>query len=142
MSTIRRAGPGHRDPPNHGSLLERRQVHAVGLDPRRAHRHRRRVRHPAPINFLSAGNLTNIMQNVSILAVLGVGMTFVIITSGIDLSVGSVLVFSSVVAAKMMEAMGGEGWGAALVGIVVAMVSGCSGASSTGSSSPRPRSRR
>ena len=43
-----------------------------------------------------------ISQNVSILAVLGVGMTFVIITSGIDLSVGSVLVFSSVIAAKVM----------------------------------------
>ncbi len=77
-----------------------------------------------PTIFLSAGNLTNIMQNVSIWAVLAVGMTFVIITSGIDLSVGSVLVVSSVVAAKTMEAMGGEGWNAALVGLVVAMVSG------------------
>ena len=77
-----------------------------------------------PTIFLSAGNLTNIMQNVSIWAVLAVGMTFVIITSGIDLSVGSVLVVSSVVAAKTMEAMGGEGWNAALVGLLVAMVSG------------------
>ena len=51
-------------------------------------------------------------------------MTFVIITSGIDLSIGSVLVFSSVVAAKVMEAMGGEGWGVAIVGIVCATVSG------------------
>ena len=51
-------------------------------------------------------------------------MTFVIITSGIDLSVGSVLVFSSVVAAKVMEAMGGDGWGTALVGILAALVSG------------------
>ncbi len=45
------------------------------------------------------------------LAVLGVGMTFVIITSGIDLSIGSVLVFASVVSAKVMEAMGGDGPG-------------------------------
>jgi ribose transport system permease protein len=54
---------------------------------------------------------------VSILAVLGIGMTFVIITSGIDLSVGSVLVFSGVIAGKTMQAMGGDSWGTALVGI-------------------------
>jgi ribose transport system permease protein len=77
-----------------------------------------------PTIFLSAGNLTNIMQNVSIWAVLAVGMTYVIITSGIDLSVGSVLVVSSVVAAKTMEAMGGEGWNTAVVGLLVAMLSG------------------
>ena len=74
--------------------------------------------------FLAWSNLSIITQNVSIWAVLGVGMTFVIITSGIDLSIGSVLVFSSVVAAKVMEAMGGEGWGVAIVGIVCATVSG------------------
>jgi ribose/xylose/arabinose/galactoside ABC-type transport system permease subunit len=56
--------------------------------------------------------------------VLGVGMTFVIITSGIDLSIGSVLVFSSVVAAKVMEAVGGDGWGVASLGIVAALVAG------------------
>jgi len=78
----------------------------------------------SPTTFLSAGNLTNIAQNVSIWAVLAVGMTFVIITSGIDLSVGSVLVVSSVVAAKVMEAMGEQGWGAAIVGLACAVVSG------------------
>jgi ribose transport system permease protein len=57
-------------------------------------------------------------------AVLGVGMTFVIITSGIDLSIGSVLVFSSVVAAKLMESIGGDGWGVAGIGILAALVSG------------------
>jgi ribose transport system permease protein len=51
-------------------------------------------------------------------------MTFVIITSGIDLSVGSVLVVSSVVSAKTMESLGGEGWGVALVGLLVAVVVG------------------
>ena len=63
--------------------------------------------------FLSASNFSLISQNVAVWAVLGVGMTFVIITSGIDLSIGSVLVFSSVVAAKVMEAVGGQGWGTA-----------------------------
>jgi ribose transport system permease protein len=74
-------------------------------------------------NFLSVSNFSLIAQNVSVWAVLGIGMTFVIITSGIDLSVGSVLVFSSVVAAKAMEAMG-DGAGAAMVGILIALVSG------------------
>ena len=126
MSTIPEAGPATiettarpRQPPR------ARQGHAVGVDPRRARRHRRGVRRACwPTHFLTAGNLTNIMQNVSIWAVIAVGMTFVIITSGIDLSVGSVLVVSSVVAAKTMEAMGGEGWGVALVGLVVAVVVG------------------
>ena len=74
--------------------------------------------------FLSTGNFSLISQNVAVWAVLGVGMTFVIITSGIDLSVGSVLVFSSVVAAKLMEAMGGSGPGVAAAGMVAAVVSG------------------
>src|SRR3954447_9855174 len=74
--------------------------------------------------FLSASNFSLISQNVAVWAVLGVGMTFVIITSGIDLSVGSVLVFSSVVAAKVMEGMGGAGSGVAAVGLVAAILSG------------------
>ena len=74
--------------------------------------------------FLSASNFSLISQNIAVWAVLGVGMTFVIITSGIDLSVGSVLVFSSVVAAKLMESMGGDGFGVAAIGILAALVSG------------------
>ena len=74
--------------------------------------------------FLSTGNFSLISQNIAVWAVLGVGMTFVIITSGIDLSVGSVLVFSSVVAAKVMQSVGGDGWGVALLGILAALISG------------------
>lgn len=74
--------------------------------------------------FLSASNFSLISQNIAVWAVLGVGMTFVIITSGIDLSIGSVLVFSSVIAAKIMQAVGGDGWGAAAIGILGALVSG------------------
>jgi ribose transport system permease protein len=74
--------------------------------------------------FLSASNFSLISQNIAVWAVLGVGMTFVIITSGIDLSIGSVLVFSSVVAAKLMDGVGGDGWGVAFLGILAALVSG------------------
>lgn len=78
----------------------------------------------SPTTFLTTGNLTNVAQNVSIWAVLAVGMTFVIITSGIDLSIGSVLVVSSVVSAKVMESMGDQGWTTAFVGLVLAVISG------------------
>src|SRR5918911_224012 len=74
--------------------------------------------------FLSTSNFSLISQNIAVWAVLGVGMTFVIITSGIDLSIGSVLVFASVVAAKLMERIGGDGWGVTSIGILLALVSG------------------
>jgi ribose transport system permease protein len=77
-----------------------------------------------PGAFLTVSNIRTVVVNTSILAVLGVGMTFVIITGGIDLSVGSVLVFSGVIASKTMSAMGGQGWGVAIVGILVACLSG------------------
>jgi ribose transport system permease protein len=78
----------------------------------------------APTTFAQWSNFRLIMQNASILAVLGVGMTFVIITSGIDLSIGSVLVFSGVVSAMVMQAMGGQGWGTGIVGILVSVACG------------------
>jgi ribose transport system permease protein len=77
-----------------------------------------------PHSFLTVFNIRGLVQDTSILAVLGVGMTFVIITGGIDLSVGSVLVFSGVVADKAMAAMGGQGWGAAIVGLLVTIAAG------------------
>ncbi|MDF2990574.1 MAG: sugar transporter permease [Microbacterium sp.] len=78
----------------------------------------------APDSFAQWSNFRLIIQNASILAVLGVGMTYIIITSGIDLSIGSVLVFSGVVSALTMRALGGEGWGVATVGILVSILSG------------------
>ena len=78
----------------------------------------------APDTFPGWTNMRSVVQNVSILAVLGIGMTYVIITSGIDLSIGSVLVFSGVIAAKAMVALGGDGWGTAAVGIVLCILCG------------------
>src|ERR671910_3132069 len=51
-------------------------------------------------------------------------MTLGITAAGIDLSVGSVLVFSGVIAAKVMLAVGGGGWGAIGVGLVAGLVAG------------------
>jgi ribose transport system permease protein len=74
-------------------------------------------------NFVSASNARNVATDAAVLLVVAVGMTFVIVTSGIDLSVGSVLVFAGVVAARAMNAVGGNSWGTILVGLVVAL--GC-----------------
>ena len=54
--------------------------------------------------FLTPSNLLNILQQVSINAVVAVGMTFVIISAGIDLSVGSMVAFSGVVLASALQA--------------------------------------
>ena len=57
--------------------------------------------------FFNPENFVNITVDASVLLLLAVGMTFVIITAGIDLSVGAVLVLSSVVAAQVMVALSG-----------------------------------
>lgn len=52
-------------------------------------------------NFLTVGNLTNVVRQASINLVLATGMTFVILTRGIDLAVGSVLGLGAVVAVQL-----------------------------------------
>ena len=54
--------------------------------------------------FLTVSNLLNVAQQTSINAIIAVGMTFVIITAGIDLSVGSIVAFSGVVLASALQA--------------------------------------
>jgi ribose transport system permease protein len=76
-----------------------------------------------PDSFATVNNARNIATNAAILLVVAVGMTFVIITAGIDLSVGSVLVFSGVISVKAMNAIGGDGAGVLIVGLLVAL--GC-----------------
>ncbi len=77
-----------------------------------------------PDAFFSVANVRNMTIDASILLVVAVGMTFVIITSGIDLSVGAVVVFSSVVSAKLMESLGGNSWGVAIAGLGLALIAG------------------
>lgn len=52
--------------------------------------------------FVSPANLLNLLRQVSINAVIAFGMTFVILTGGIDLSVGSILALSGAVTASML----------------------------------------
>jgi ribose transport system permease protein len=54
-------------------------------------------------HFLTISNLLNIAEQATIIAIIAVGMTFVIITGGIDLSVGSVLALAGVIMASALH---------------------------------------
>jgi ribose transport system permease protein len=77
-----------------------------------------------PDSFLTSANARNIATDAAVLLVLATGMTYVIITAGIDLSIGGVLVFSGVVAARAMNGAGGDNWGTIVLGLVVALAAG------------------
>lgn len=88
--------------------------------------------------FLSSNNLFNVLRQVSIYGLLAIGMTFVIITAGIDLSVGSVLALAGLVCAAVAkgglqnrfgvgagtEALGYGWFLAAMAAIAVGLVAG------------------
>lgn len=54
-------------------------------------------------HFLTVSNLLNVAQQTAINAIIAVGLTFVIISGGIDLSVGSLVAFSGVVMASLLQ---------------------------------------
>ncbi|MBM3840913.1 MAG: ABC transporter permease [Verrucomicrobia bacterium] len=58
-------------------------------------------------NFLKTDNLLNIANQISVIAIIAIGMTMVIITGGIDLSVGSLIALSAVVATLLIRDVAG-----------------------------------
>lgn len=56
--------------------------------------------------FVSTANLENLFSSVSILWIVSVGMTFVVLTGGIDLSVGAVVALSGLVLSKLFSGAG------------------------------------
>jgi ribose transport system permease protein len=58
-------------------------------------------------NFLKTDNLLNIANQIAVIAIIAIGMTMVIITGGIDLSVGSLMALSAVLAALMIRDLAG-----------------------------------
>ncbi|MBO3463488.1 ribose ABC transporter permease [Aetokthonos hydrillicola Thurmond2011] len=74
-------------------------------------------------NFLTAGNAVNILRQASINIVLATGMTFVILTGGIDLSVGSILAVSAVVAV-LVSLLPALGWAAIPAGLLTGLLLG------------------
>lgn len=78
-------------------------------------------------NFLSVSNITNVFTQVSVNAIIAIGMTFVILTGGIDLSVGSTLAISSAVGASIVKSTGNVFLAiivAAVIGIAVGLING------------------
>ena len=57
-------------------------------------------------SFLSVTNLFNVFKQITVAGIIGCGMTFVILTGGIDLSVGSILGLSGVVASGVLASTG------------------------------------
>ncbi|MBW4420588.1 MAG: ribose ABC transporter permease [Myxacorys californica WJT36-NPBG1] len=74
-------------------------------------------------NFPTAGNVVNILRQASINIVLATGMTFVILTGGIDLSVGSILGVSAVVGV-LTSLVPGLGWAAVLAALLTGLLLG------------------
>lgn len=74
--------------------------------------------------FLTGSNISNIIRQVSINGILAVGMTFVILTGGIDLSVGSVMAFTGTIMVGMMVNMGLPPVAAVVIGAILGAVIG------------------
>lgn len=75
-------------------------------------------------HFLSLNNIMNVLKQSSLIGIVAAGMTFVIISAGIDLSVGSVLSLSSCITAGLMVNNGSSVWLAVLVGLIVGTLMG------------------
>ena len=58
-------------------------------------------------NFLKVENLLNVANQIAVIAIIAIGMTLVIITAGIDLSVGSLIALAAVVAAWSIRELAG-----------------------------------
>ena len=78
-------------------------------------------------NFLSAGNVTNVLARSSFIGIIAVGATFVITIGGLDLSVGSMSAFLAGLTIIVLNALApslGIGWGTILVGMAACLVMG------------------
>lgn len=76
-------------------------------------------------NFLEPRNLTNVLRQITVNAILAVGQTFVIITAGIDLSVGSIVGLCGVVMALVANTLHLGGPGTFVVTLLVGLAVGC-----------------
>jgi len=72
-------------------------------------------------SFFSVSNIFNVLRQVSVVAILAVGMTFVILTGGIDLSVGAVMALAGTMSAGLMVHFGLPGWLGLLAGVGIGL---------------------
>jgi len=77
-------------------------------------------------NFFTSANIENLLTSVSILWVVSIGMTFVVLTAGIDLSVGSLLALSGIILSHLLNNAALPAWLAvALTLLIGAAIGGC-----------------
>lgn len=74
--------------------------------------------------FLTMSNIFNILRQVSIIGIISVGMTFVLLSGGIDLSVGSIAGVSAIGASLLMVEKGINPWISALVMLILGITMG------------------
>lgn len=74
--------------------------------------------------FLAPANLSLITQQVAVIGTLGVAQTLIILTAGIDLSVGAIMVFASMVIGQTAATHGFPGWLALILGLFVGLAAG------------------
>lgn len=81
-----------------------------------------------PDTFLTKTNIITVLRQISILAVMGAGMTVVMITGGIDLSCGYIVSFCGIIAAALYQNYGFPVWasaiGAMIFGCIIGMFNG------------------
>ncbi len=81
--------------------------------------------------FLTADNLLNVSLQASITAIIAAGMTFVILTAGIDLSVGSLVAFSGVIATSFLK-IDASGFVVFLIAILGGIIFGAASGTAAG----------
>ena len=69
--------------------------------------------------FLQPSNLSLILQQVAIVGSLAIGQTLVILTAGIDLSVGAIMILVTMIVGELAGHLGVPGWLALLIGLAV-----------------------
>ncbi len=74
--------------------------------------------------FLTSKNILNICRQISMIGICSVGMTMVLLTGGIDISVGSIIALVGVVAAKVIGEAGMAIFPAMVIGVVVGALCG------------------
>ena len=74
--------------------------------------------------FLKSENVFNVLRGMSTIGIMAIGMTMVIVSGGIDLSVGSVAAVSAMVTARMMTHAGWSPWLAFAAGLLIGLLCG------------------
>ena len=74
-------------------------------------------------NFLTSTNLSSVVRQTAVINIMALGMTVIIISGGIDLSVGSILALAGLLGTMVMEKGGAIGWGI-VIGLLVGMSCG------------------